>query len=162
MDKKIKPPTFYIFTLTRARINRGYCILLLLHLLLLSTYEFAKKYVNKSMFIRIVSIACWLQLKYIYVIYVDAFKIYKKQKPRKFMRGTGKSSILNRITTSIETPSDYCSVWKRLLFYVLQKTSPYIRPHGRVVPTRLIQQTVPSTGSTPTWRGGEDSVRRQT
>ena len=73
------------------------------------------------------------------------------------MMGRGKSPILNRIMASIENPSDYCSVCKSLLFDVLQKTSPYISPRGRIVPTGLIQQTVPWTDSTP-----EDSVRRQT
>ena len=56
MAKKITPPTFYIFTLTLARINRGNRILLLLRLLSLSTYEFAKKY--ELVFIRIVNFAC--------------------------------------------------------------------------------------------------------
>ena len=78
------------------------------------------------------------------------------------MRGRGKSPILNRIMTSIENSSDYCSVCKSLLFDVLQKTSPYISPRGRVVPRDLIQQTLPWTGSTPTWIGTEDSVRRHT
>ena len=77
------------------------------------------------------------------------------------MRGRGKSPILNRITTSIETPSDYCSVCKSFLFDVLQKTSPYISPRGRAIPGGLIQQTSPWTGDTPTWRGTEDSVQRQ-
>ena len=79
------------------------------------------------------------------------------------MRGRGKSSILNRIMTSIENPSDFCSVCKRLLFDVSKKTSPYISPRGRTVPTRLIlEQTWPWTGGTPTWRLTEDSVRCQT
>ena len=79
------------------------------------------------------------------------------------MRGSGNSPILNRIMTSIENPSDYCSACKSLLFDVLQKTSPYINPHGRAVPGGLIlEQTLPWTGGTPTWCGTEDSVRCQT
>ena len=88
---------------------------------------------------------------------------FTKKIPRKFMRERGKSPILNRILTSIENPSDYCSVCKSLLFDVLQKTSPYISPRGRVVPGGLIlEQSVLWTGITPTWRWKEDSVRCQT
>ena len=122
--------------------------------------KFAKKY--ELVLIRIVNIACWLQLNYIYVIYLDAVKIYKKQIPRKFMRGSGKSPILNRIMTSTEKPSDYCGVCKSLLFDVLQKISPYISTRGRVVRRGIIQQTVPLMGGTPTCGGTEDSVRRHT
>ena len=85
------------------------------------------------------------------------------------MRGRGKYPILNRIMTSIENPSDFCSVCKSLLFDVLQKTSPYISPRGTAVPGGLIleqptppiQQTSPWTVGTPTWSGTEDSVRCQ-
>ena len=41
--------------------------------------KFAKMY--ELVFLRIVNIACWQQLKYIYVIYVDAVKIYKNKYP---------------------------------------------------------------------------------
>ena len=53
------------------------------------------------------------------------------------------------------------SVCWSLLFDVLQRTSPYIGPRGRVVPGCLVilEQTVPWTGSTPCCCGLEDSVR---
>ena len=78
-----------------------------------------------------------------------------------FETGRGNSPVLDRLVTSTENPSDYCSVCKSLLFNVLQRTSPYISPHGRTVPLSLIQQTSPWTGGTATWGGTEDSVRCQ-
>ena len=62
--------------------------------------------------IHIVNIACWLHLKYLYIRYVYAVKIKKKQITRKFVRGKGNSPACDRLVTSVEKPSDYCSFCK--------------------------------------------------
>ena len=95
-------------------------------------------------------------------MYVYAVKVYKNKYPVNLRGGGATHPVLDRIVTSMGNPSDYCSVCKNLLFDVLQRTSPYTSPRGRVVPGCLVlEQKVPLTVGTPIWVSGEDSVHRQ-
>ena len=97
------------------------------------------------------------------VIYVSAVIIYKNKYPVNSRRYGSNYPDIHRLLTSIENPPDYCCVCKSLSFNVLQRTSPYTSPRGKIAPCIIIlEQSVPWTDGTPICGTKEESVRCQT